>query len=544
MTVPFAFSRLTGGIRAWARCLEAGAIILAACLISLLFKLDNNWDLRNYHIYSPFAFWEGRVSRDLYAAGPQTYFNPLLDVPYYLLAVRLIPDMPRLVAFLSGIPFGLLGLTVLSLARVVLPPAIKGGNWLAIGAAAAGMTGTATTSEIGTTFGDIPVAILLLVGLIGPFALLRDDQIDLARWLRSVLVAGFLIGAAAGLKLTACIFAPGAALALAVTVGGTRRFLLTGMVFCAAWAVGFGIAFGWWGLTVYRIFGNPVFPFLNNIFESPWVPPAGGRDDRFLPQGLWEALFFPFFWLRGRPFVVAEFGVRDPRAALAYISVIIIIADAAWRRLRGVAAQSRIAGKPVIALCVFSVISFVVWEKMFSILRYALALEVVTGILIVLALLILLEKLPRDHTAGWRTVAIVSAVLAMIFAVSSRPGWGRIRTYGAAVFEVEGPMLPDRAVVVFADRPTAFIAPFLKGHDLLFVGIADGSAGSRLDEEISRRIKARPSIMAVIYRPPAAYETITRNFGFRILDASCTPIHNVYEKALAICSGEKTDLDH
>src|SRR3981189_3019001 len=46
---------------------------------------DSNWDLRNYHLYNPFALFNGKFAIDVAPAGPQTYFAPTLDIPYYFL---------------------------------------------------------------------------------------------------------------------------------------------------------------------------------------------------------------------------------------------------------------------------------------------------------------------------------------------------------------------------------------------------------------------------------------------------------------------------
>src|ERR1700733_15955891 len=111
--------------------LESTLLVLLACCISLGQGQDRNWDLLNYHLYNAFSLVDGRFARDLYPVGIQSYFSPLLDVPYYLLSVRLLPGLPRVVAFLAGIPFGLLILVVLRIARIALAAATATEAWLA-----------------------------------------------------------------------------------------------------------------------------------------------------------------------------------------------------------------------------------------------------------------------------------------------------------------------------------------------------------------------------------------------------------------------------
>ncbi len=50
---------------------------------------DANWDLRNYHFYNAYAFLTGRFGRDLLPSQTPYFYNPLLDVPFYLLATHL-----------------------------------------------------------------------------------------------------------------------------------------------------------------------------------------------------------------------------------------------------------------------------------------------------------------------------------------------------------------------------------------------------------------------------------------------------------------------
>ncbi len=337
------------------------------------------------------------------------------------------------------------------------------------------------------------------------------------------MIAGMFAGLAAGFKPVACIFAPGAALGLACATRDARRFVLTGIVFTMAWTAGFALAFGAWGSRVDRLFGNPFFPLMNQIFRSPWIPAIAGTDTRFLPQGPWQAAFYPFYWLRGTPFVVAEFGVRDPRFMLAWLSVAVILVHALRRRS---------IEAPAMSLWIFLVVSFIAWEAMFSILRYALPLEAITGIALTYALTILFDRTPRD---GGRLLIVAGVALIAVFAASSRPGWGRLRNFGSAVFELRAPEIPDHAAVVFVTKPSAFIAPLLKGEDLMFAGLADVPDQSQLAREIAGRIRDRPAIMAVVLGEPATFGDLTAAFGFRILDRTCAPIVSPNQRDLQIC---------
>ncbi|MGA3399141.1 MAG: hypothetical protein ABSC95_07965 [Acetobacteraceae bacterium] len=541
----------SGNTPAWRRVLplppggavESALLLLLACCISLGQGQDRNWDLLNYHLYNAFSFVDGRFAHDLYPVGIQTYFSPLLDVPYYLLAVQLLPGLPRVVACLAGVPFGLLIVVVLRIARIALPAATPAEAWLAPIATAIGVSGTATWSEIGTTYGDIQVSALALAGLLAPLSLLpRRATMRRGAWNRAMLVAGVLIGCAAGLKPTACILAPGALVALTLTAGGTRRAWTGAVVFCFGWAAGFALVYGWWGWLLYRRFGNPLFPLFNHVFASPWVPTDNGSDTRFMPRDAVQALFYPFFWLRGRAFVVAEVEVRDPRFALAYVAIAALAIGGLVRRVPGAHRRAGVTPQPVaVAICIFVAVSYVAWEVLFSILRYALGLEVLTGIIIILGLRAAVASGPAADFAARRLPVACAIVLVALVAVSSRPGWGRLRHYGTSVFDIHAPAIPDDATIILAAKPIGFAAPFLRGKDIAFVGIAEVPRAGLLRDEILRRVRHAAPALVLIDKPPAYYAALLRSYGRQIDPAACQPVGNEFDRGLTLCGTRLAD---
>ena len=97
---------------------------MAMWLVPVLFGLlsiglgqDDNWDLRNYHWYNAYALLNGRLDLDMAPGQWQSYFNPLIDVPYYLLSTTLPGP---LVGFLMGFVHGLNFVLLLAIARQLL----------------------------------------------------------------------------------------------------------------------------------------------------------------------------------------------------------------------------------------------------------------------------------------------------------------------------------------------------------------------------------------------------------------------------------------
>src|SRR3981189_2598068 len=72
--------------------------------LALLLGQDANWDLRNYHWYNAYAFLNGRYGTDILPSQTPWFYNPVLDVPFYLLATH-VPA--RVAGFVLGAVQGL-----------------------------------------------------------------------------------------------------------------------------------------------------------------------------------------------------------------------------------------------------------------------------------------------------------------------------------------------------------------------------------------------------------------------------------------------------
>ena len=303
-------------------CLLAFFLVLGG-FISVHLGQDANWDLKNYHLYNAWSYLHKKLSIDIFAAGIQSYFPPLLDIPYYLLSIRWLPGSPRLVAFIMGLSYGLLLFIVFLMAwfvagELTVPPAKRA--LISSVATAFGVTGVATISQVGTTFNEIPTAATTLAGLLLIVLAITKSNADERRRCVNVclFLSGLLFGAAAGLKLTACIYAPGAAIVAWAINGSVWRRFLHAFIFSLAWVLAFLILWGPWGWKLYKLTSNPFFPLFNSIFHSPWIAPSTGLDLRFMPKTILEALFYPFYWINNPSMTVMEPRFADPRFAMIY----------------------------------------------------------------------------------------------------------------------------------------------------------------------------------------------------------------------------------
>ena len=124
--------------------------LLFGGLVSLARGVDTNLDLRNYHFYNPWAWLQGRMSFDIAPAQAQSYYSPLLDVPFYALVASGLPAFA--ITFLMGLPFGVAAWFFYRIARDAVHD--LGGEREGLALAAVGvvaLTGAAGFSQIGST---------------------------------------------------------------------------------------------------------------------------------------------------------------------------------------------------------------------------------------------------------------------------------------------------------------------------------------------------------------------------------------------------------
>lgn len=427
-------------------------------LYSLSLGADHDWDMLNYHLYNPFALLNDRSAYDIEPAQGQTFLNPLIDVPFYML-IRHLNDFPRLIGFIQGAVDGINLLAIGWLAWHLLGRSTDGAprlrGVLSVTAIVIGGTGADSSGLIGSATGDIPVGALVMMAVM--FAVRAIDAAPArARTLRNVMMSGLLAGVAFGLKPTAGPFGVGLALALATL---RRPFLIEGeALFIAAASCGCLLSAGYHAMTMYRLFSNPVFPAFNEFFHSPYYIGSLEVLDIRHRFSLSDALSFPFqsVWLQGVP--SGGYVFRDVRLALAIVLGLTVVGAWLWTR-----AARRVGPRPVrslIAVIAFFLVSLSLSLAVFNNYRYLVPIEDVSGAVIVAALAHLLAR--RAWVVGILALAAAAACL-----LTTRPlSLPRDRWTNRYV-SVDGPDLaPDTLVVVAfwpgpaGQEPIGYLAPF------------------------------------------------------------------------------------
>ena len=233
-------------------------------VISIHLGKDTNWDLRNYHFYNAYAFLNNRIEWDIVPAQWQTYINPLLDLPFYWMT-KWLPA--KFIAFILGSVHGL-NVTLVFLIfwysiqlESVPQKCLLGVFVTAISAFAPGFL-----SELGTTFNDNIVSIFVLAALL---MLILGSKTLRAGYL--IALAGLVMGLGLGLKLNVIIYAIGSGIALPFLFCKWSNRVRALLLYSVGGILGVAATAAAWSWRLWIAFGNPLLPFYNDVFRSPYV---------------------------------------------------------------------------------------------------------------------------------------------------------------------------------------------------------------------------------------------------------------------------------
>lgn len=420
--------------------------LLGGC-VSLWLGQDANWDLRNYHLYNGYAALHGRLALDLAPAQMQSYFSPLLDIAHYLLLTGL-PG--ALAGFLLGMLHGLLFLPAAGIAWCVLDGR-KERAWLAPLLALCGLCMGAVLSEFGNTMADNTTALFVL----GSVWLVLRAQADDARSRGSLWwgLAGGLIGFAVALKLTNAIYAIGLAVAVLAGGGSWLQRLRALLVVTLSALVVAVLTAGWWYWLLWQEFGNPLFPQFNALFQSPLAVQGAVADTRWLPRGIGEHLAWPLLFTFD-PRRISEISLVSGIWAMLAVAAVLLLGRRLLRR-RG--AGVVVSAPALRSLLAFFVVSYLLWQVVFSIHRYLVALELVAPLLLWCACVALLPSFRGARVGGW------AAGVCVLISLVGWGNWGHER-WASRAFDVQQPRIDSPAqsvVLLVGGEPQAWRLPFL-----------------------------------------------------------------------------------
>lgn len=419
---------------------------------ALLLGKDINWDLRNYHYYNAYALLENRLAFDIAPAQLQTFFNPILDLPFFWMAQHLPAKVTgAILGALHGINLSLIFLIfceITSFSRQTLK-IVAGIAVIIISAASPGFI-----AELGGTMNDnlvsifVSLAIFLILIAYKKCAQKKEQR----ETVLLIIMAGLIMGAGVGLKPTIAIYALSSAVALLVLFR-TWQDRIPYFIYYSAAGIAGGVAssgFWWWRLWIE--YGNPLLPFLNNIFQSKYIATLLFTDKTFLPVRIWEYFLWPIiFSLDSQR--VSEVKFVDIRFAVLFFISVLTCGIWVVRKLKR--ENQHFESQTVKFLVIFFILSFILWMKSFSIYRYLISLELFAPIIF----LALLERIVQSSKVR---IYIIIAVTISLYALFSPLNLGRV-SWSDPYINIKNSsslkLLDNAVVVMLGFSPTAYVIP-------------------------------------------------------------------------------------
>jgi hypothetical protein len=512
-----------------------------AVLTSYLLGKEMMWDNLDYHLYAGFSALHDRFGSDYFAAGVQSYLNPYVYAPYYLLATTGLPAL-WVASSLAVVQSGILWLTY-ELACAVSPPGDKRTR-IAVGACAAllALANPILIDQLGSSFADIITAEISLAGWLLLVLAVRTPSAP------RVLGAGLLLGVASALKLTNSLHALSACMLLLFLPASWSGKMRLSVGFIAAVAVSFAAVAAPWAVRLNHQFGNPFFPLLNNIFRSPHFPAIPLADYRFVPSSFAEMLSRPFVMSLPTAYVDDEYASPDIRYALLLLLALMAFVRWIWQSRRAapraeVACDGTAARRAFVALACAFLVDWLLWLHVSGNGRYFLAMACVAGVLVVvLAFRIFTTR--RDVLGVLLTAVFMVQGVQLAFGTQYRTSvpWDR-----GPWFEVSVPAALQRSPDLFfivGEESESFVVPFLAAGsgvvnlDGDYVLGPTGVGGARIQALIRRyagHIRVAAMAGEFVLSPPKqlpdlahANDTLAP-FGLRVDETDCSTVttHNM-----------------
>jgi hypothetical protein len=441
------FAKLVDHPLFWLLCFTVSFGIFASTLTT-----DRTFDLKNYHFYNGFAVFHDRISLDIFPGQMQTRNFYGLDIVYYLLFTS-INNHPTLINLVLSLPYSVAAFTVFLTARLFTKRNFQWPNLTSAAAAVFGLTGAANLATLATTVSELVPGLAILIALARWLALEKAGRNTVG----TALGVGCLAGFSVALKLTEAPLFVGIVLAIAARYAiGKGSALWEALAFGLAGLVVFAALDGFWLWSNAKAYGNPIFPIMNNVFKSDLVAPAPWADLRFIPKTTVMAVFYPAYWAFRPSANVSELLMRDPRILLGCVSAIVVVLGFAGRWVRDRAAPVIGSFESLgLSLAIMFLVSYALWEKVWSIYRYLAIQEAVSGVLVLGALPILFGIRGRP----WQMTGLFALVVVWTVRTTEYPWWDRAPR-GPQALSVQLPPLEPNAMVLFLDSsPYAYLVP-------------------------------------------------------------------------------------
>lgn len=275
---------------------KLGIFILFLCfggLFSLFMKMFPLYDFMSYHYQNGWAFWNDRLGVDFMTSSLRTYFNPIIDALNFFVLQKL-NFHPKLFLFVSGFKYG----CFMFLSWLIFDKFFKNSGFEKIITSLFSLLLIFFSPMLIYTLGfdwiDIQIACFVLLSIYIYLSNLFDSESKHRTVL--IFVSAMILGMVIGLKYSASVYAVSFFAVLFLRHKDLKTFLKISLILLVGMFTGYLITNGFWLYLLFKNFSNPIFPYLNNIFHSPFgiQSPIFDYDFQHVrPNSFWSLVFLP-----------------------------------------------------------------------------------------------------------------------------------------------------------------------------------------------------------------------------------------------------------
>jgi len=436
----------------WKNILIYIIFLLISCFVSYKYYRFPDWDFYSYHFFNGWAFLNNRFNYDVMPCAFRSFFNPILDALNYIAIYRL-NNHPLILVLYSGIKWSVFVFIAYKIYDFVFKsdknkfiPVI----FCTILAGSSPMLLYALSFE--ST--DIQPAILVLGGFYLFIKTIFNNSSKFRYYL--IFMAMLLVGMAVGLKYVSVSFAIAFILSIICLYKKIENPKKTVFVMFLGLLIGFIITDGYWMYFLYSKFKNPVFPYFNNIFKSPYASTASSifmiDFVHLRPKNILDFIFYPLKNSGVTQGIGFERTFFDLKISLSFISTIFIFVV---MKNKNVAEKikSTVDINVLYLLMYSSIFAYYINLVLFGQLRYILPLFAIIPVVIYLFII----NISKNE---YFYCSVLIGLLVYISTYQGYKGMGEEEwIYPSKLIYVEDLHLEDNATVICGNLTACFIAP-------------------------------------------------------------------------------------
>ncbi len=301
-------------------------IFLFCMLISIIISITifqmPDWDFYAYHFYNGWAFLNDRLNIDFMPSMYRSYFNPLLDAFNYIVIMKL-NSHPLINHIFFNLNLGIFMFLSYIIADEVIKIQKINKQYLLIFCFVITLLSPVIIRTLSLGYNDIQLASVVLLTI---YILIKNLYIkNSAERLFLIFLAGCIIGGGIGLKYS--IFSSGLAILLCILLDykHINKCKQVFFIISAGIFTGLLITDGWWMFALYKQFGNPLFPYFNNIFGSKYAQDSSiiVMDTQYIRMLSLTQFFITPLRNMMKSYVIMEMAFYDLKIPLTYISILL-----------------------------------------------------------------------------------------------------------------------------------------------------------------------------------------------------------------------------